>query len=59
MVIRINAPVLNISAYKSKNEDLGGQKSYVLRDSTWSRGNQTFGRAYMELNGKCQNAGVG
>ena len=55
----ITAPALNISAYKSEAESLGGQDSPDILGITWVRGNKTFDWAYMELHGKCQNTGVG
>jgi len=55
----LESPVLNITAYKSEAESLGGQDSPERLDITWMRDNKTFGRTYMELYGKCQNTGVG
>jgi hypothetical protein len=55
--ITLEAPALNISAYRTEDKTLGGQNSSLLLSQSWVRENQTFDITYVEERGSCQTLG--
>jgi hypothetical protein len=57
--VKLNAPVLNISAFTDDGTEVDHSNSSYVLPISWVRGNETVDITWVENNGKCQTVGVG